>query len=1108
MKIHHTIIVPILYCLLFTACTNEDPIAEQPIVDQNTSSIKERLFTKLDASQTGIQFINYNKEANEYNYYTYEYFYNGGGVAVADFNNDGLQDIYFTANMAPNQLYINKGDLKFQEISATAGVNSVDQFDWCTGVTVVDINNDGWQDIYVCRSGDIKNVDLKRENLLFVNNGNLTFTERAAEYGLAHNGFSTQASFFDYDKDGDLDMYLLNHPRDFFKFGKTAIGQLKLNDVVIQEIYSDRLFENKSGKYVDVTKSLGMENWAHGLGIMVSDLNNDGWQDIYVANDYSRPDYLLMNQKGKGFKNEANTALKHMPKFAMGVDVADINNDGYQDVFTVEMLAADNYRKKTNMAAMNPELYEGFVKSGLHYQNMHNCLQMNNGDASFSEIAWMSGVAETDWSWCPLFADLDNDGLTDLYVTNGYKRDMMDKDFVKSTDKILSTDPNQFNNLMNQIPASTIPNYVFKNEGDLTFTNMSQDWGLFDIVNSNGAAYADFDNDGDLDIVVNNLESTATFYRNNSKDKNYVRFSLKNGPALAYGAKVELMGNAGYQMKELTNVHGFQSSSEQLLHFGLNDYESVDSVWITWVDGTRSLLEDVASNKVHIIDKKQSAVNNSYPKKKADPLFKEVKQIASGYLHRESEYNDYEREVLLPHKLSEEGAQFAVGDVNNDGLDDFFIGNGSGYVGSLMLQTENGFKESNQGLLGKDRMSEDAGALFFDFDGDKDLDLYVVSGSNELDVTSTYMQDRLYENDGKGVFSKTEGVLPKMPASGSCVKAADYDKDGDLDLFVGGFQIPGKYPQHGTSYVLNNEGGIFKDVTNSLNANLSKIGMVKDALWEDLNNDGNLELIVAGHWMPITVFSFVEEKMENSTERFGLKETNGWWNTLASIDANADGFKDIVAGNLGLNSKHKATVNEPFQVYAADFDGNGNNDIALGYYNNGICYPVRGRQCTAEQVPAIGNKIPTFKEFGNANLEQVYGIEALKQAYHGEVYIFASSLFINEKGASFMQENLPNTVQVSSVNTIAVADVNADGISDLILAGNQYAVEVETGRYDASRGAVLLGKNDHTFKAVLAKDSGLNLDEEITDVKVIEVNQTTVIVAAAKRNQIVAFHVL
>ena len=1101
MKIYFILIIS----LAFSFCTDTKKQVQQTTTQSNNVETKkaEPLFSLLTSEQSGINFNNFNIENQGANYYHYEYFYNGGGVATADFNNDGLLDIVLTANMAPNRLYINKGDLKFDDITATSGINSKTA-DWCTGVTIVDINNDSFQDIFISRAGWFKDTNKsKLTNLLFINNGNLTFTESAEKYGFTDQSRSTQACFFDKDNDGDLDVYIINHPIKHTSFNQSTItGKVSYQDKGATYSDSDKLYENRNGTFVDITKKSGLQNVAFGLGVIAADLNNDGWQDLYVANDYSKPDYVLINQKNGSFKNELFTALKHMSKFSMGLDIADINNDGLLDIFNSEMLGNDNYSKKVNMASMNPKLYQGFVDAKLHYQDMHNSLQLNNGNGTFSEISWMANIAETDWSWSPLFADYDNDGYKDLFVSNGYKRDVMNKDYTsKNKDKGVKN-PKIFDILQAEIPVSKTYNYIYQNNGDLTFKDKSAAWGLKDAaLNTNGSAYADLDNDGDLDLVLNNLNEQAVVYRNNNTENNFITLELRDKTTIPYGAKVSILDKGKQQYWELANANGFQSHSDSRIHFGLGASKNIDSILVNWPTKGLRLYTSLEVNKIHQLTFNEGTPFSLKKETKKTLMTNVTEKININNKHKEYDYDDYIKEILLPHKLSQEGPFIDVADVNADGLEDFYQGNGVGYPGVLYLQKPNGtFIASNQKDFKKDKMSEDLGVLFFDYDKDGDQDLYVVSGSNEHDLNSTLQLDRLYENDGIGNFTKTSGIIPSVYASGSCVKAADIDNDGDVDLFIGGFQTPENYPQPGESQLLINNNGVFKNEIVSRTDNMSSIGMVKDAVFTDINNDNQKDLVIVGHWMAIEIYINNNGAFTNQSKTYGTDKNIGWWNTITATDTNKDGNIDLLAGNLGTNSKHKATNEQPFVIMAKDFDSNGTNDIALGYYNDNQLYPVRGLQCSSEQVPSIKANVSSYAEFGSLTFDQVYSNFDTNNAEIHKATYFESAMLLNQNN-QFTFKALPKRSQVAPTNGILVLDIDGNDTNEIITVGNQYPVEVETGRYDAHIGSVM----SSDFNTISLQKSGFFNDKDARDIDVITIKGVKHIMVSNNRDSIEFF---
>ena len=1098
----NSIILSGLLCFL-VACNQPGSQSEATVSIQ--PQINSPIFTQLSEAETGIDFVNVNIDDDVHNVYKYAYYYNGGGVAIADFNNDALQDIVFTANMGDNKLYVNKGNFNFDNVTEQAKINPIKQ-GWTTGVTTLDINNDGFEDIFMCQSGYYtdKDKDLVR-NLLYINNGDLTFTESAKDYGLDGFYYSTQACFFDLDNDGDLDLYLLNHPNVFKEIRVGKDNKLR-KDLPNESKFSDQLFINNDGKFTNVTKKFGLENRAHGLGVVAVDYNNDGFKDLFVSNDFKMPNVLLRNDQGIGFTDVTKTAIKHMAKFSMGCDFGDINNDGYQDIISLEMLAEDNFRKKTNMMSMNTDIYWEYVENGKHYQDMHNCLQLNNTNETFSEIAWLSNVAETDWSWSPLLADFDNDGYQDLYITNGFKKDIHNKDFVKSKEmeEAKKNKDYSFTLLTEKLPSSKVSNYMYSNNGDVTFNDVTKEWGLYDPKFSYGSAYADFDNDGNLDLVVNNINDKAFVYKNNGSGNKYLKCYLKNGTTPAYGSKVEILDPDYYQAKELANAHGYLSKSEDVVHFGMGNKQIIDSIRVTWFDNQTTLLLNTPTNQNLTLNYKDAKFNGVHEVMEIKDLFFETleKDFGINYVHQEKEHDDYFVEILLPHKLSQEGPFMDVADVNSDGLDDFYVGNGNGYAGQLYVQEANGsFKQTNLDVFKADMNCEDIGVLFFDYDGDNDQDLYVVSGSNEYPVTSINMVDRLYQNDGKGNFTKTKGVIPSVGASGSCVVSGDVDGDGDLDLFIGGYTTPSWYPNPGKSSLLINENGVFKDKIKSMAPDLEEIGMVKDAQFADLNKDGKLDLVVAGHWMPMTVFEGGEGTLVNKTETYGLSETVGWWNTVFVEDFNDDGALDFAAGNLGLNTKHKATKEGPFKIMSKDFDGNGTNDIALGYYKQGNFYPVRGRECTSQQIPDVKENFKSYTEFGNASFEELYSHYDQSNVLKYEATMFETSLFLQDN-LSFTPTAFPIDCQFAPTNDFLSVDTDRDGRGELVSVGNLFPVEVETGRYDAHIGNVVSIGEAGQLKSVPYVKSGFFSDGDARSIQEIVIAGKAYIMVTNNRGKL------
>jgi len=1057
------------------------------------------LFSLVPSEHSQILFQNNIQEDNLVNYFKYEYLYNGGGVAIGDVNNDGLPDLYFTGNMTSNRLYLNEGDLKFADVTAKAKASYLN--DWCTGVTMVDINNDGWLDIYVSASGYYEDPKV-RKNILFVNNGDAaandgipTFTDRAAEYGIDDMGYSIQSVFFDYDNDGDLDLYVANHPHLFRESASAVLQKMKSPPYENR----DRLYRNDSDQshflFVDVTQEAGIVNYSHTLGVVVSDFDQDGWIDIYTSNDYQDPDYLYKNQGDGTFVNTIDQSMKHIAKFSMGVDANDFNNDGWTDLMTVEMMAEDNERQKTNMAPMNPQEFDNIVAVGFGYQYMHNALQLNNGvlhngaassNLTFSEISYLSGVATTDWSWSPLFADFDNDGWKDLFITNGYRRDVLDKDFKIELKELLKGGKTTYENIKTKIPGSTLPNYIFKNNGDLTFTKKSQEWNIGDLVNSNGAAYADLDLDGDLDLVLNNIDTLAFIYKNNSIENNYLRIKLTSQSSNrdALGAKIALTTADGLtQYQELTLTRGYQSSVEPILHFGLGKNQTVTSIKVEWPGGKFTVLENIKANQVLAISEAEARVQALENQATAKRFQAANGKYQLDHRHQEVVFDDYATQVLLPHKLSQNGPGLAVSDVNGDGLDDFYIGGSAGFAGTLYTQNTDGtFSVKNEPIFFEHRAYEDMGALLFDADNDGDNDLIVISGSYQFAEESPQLKHRLYLNDGQGSFSYAPTALPEIKTNGSCIVAGDYDQDGDLDLFIGGRVVSGKYPMTPESILLKNTQGQFEDVSNEVEG-LASMGMVTSALWTDYDNDDDLDLICVGEWMPITVFTNNGSAFAKST----VPHSTGWWNSISGGDIDNDGDIDYVLGNLGTNSKNQASIEHPFHVYGDDFDDNGNFDIVLGYYYEGTQYPVRGLQCSSEQIPDLKKKIPSYKEFGKSTLSEVYGSDKLAQSLHFAATTFSSALLLNNGKAPFALRALPLAAQVAPVTGTIMEDLDADGCLDVLIVGNQYPVEVETGRYDAQKGLFLKGNCQGDFEAVPYAKSGFFVDGDAKAMSLIAI---------------------
>ncbi|MFD0796253.1 VCBS repeat-containing protein [Maribacter chungangensis] len=1068
----------------------------------------DKMFTLLSSNQTGVDFRNILKETEEFNVLKYGYLYNGGGVAIGDVNNDGLPDIYFTGNMVGSHLYINQGDLEFKEVAKDAGVFAEGL--WNTGVTMADVNADGFLDIYVCRSA--APAASKRKNLLFINNGNLTFTESAEEYGIADSGYSTQGSFFDYDRDGDLDLYVLNHStQEYAGFGQiTASLKNRKN-----KSYSDKLYRNDNGKYKEVSDEAGLISnvLGFGLGIGISDLNNDNWPDIYVSNDYNEQDYLYINNQDGTFTESLEQFVGHTSLFSMGSDIADINNDGFMDIMTLDMLPEGNDRQKMVSGPDNYDKYQRLVNSGFYNQTMRNMLQLNNKGMSFSEIGQFSGISNTDWSWASLFADLDNDGFKDLFITNGYKKDYTNMDFMNYAvqEKLNENKTGQqtaIMELISNIPATIEENYTYRNNGDLTFDKMNTTWGLDQKTLSNGASFADLDNDGDLDLVVNNIDERAFVYKNNSNLKNtnnHLKLKLlgNGGNTYGIGAKVELLVADKLLVQEVYPTRGYQSSVDYALVFGLGLANEVASVKVTWSNGQVQEVSDVPANQIVVLAQKDAAHGSTIKEQKQNTFFSAVSNDSIiTYSHQENNYNDFKREQLLPHKLSTQGPALATADVNGDGLIDVFIGGAKGTSGTLFIQTTSGkFEASTQIPLTQDKDSEDIDALFFDADSDGDSDLYIVSGGNEFEEDSNLLQDRLYINNGSGAFRKKNNLLPQMHTSGSCVTGVDFDKDGDVDLFIGGRLVPGKYPESPMSYILENDGGgNFMDVTEKIASSLKHGGMVTDAIWSDYNGDGKEDLIVVGEFMGVRVFENTEDILVEQKLNNGLQDSEGWWNNITAGDFDNDGDQDYIVGNLGLNSQLKASVKEPISLYYKDFDANGSIDPILCSYILGESYPVFSKDDISSQVNGLKSKYVNYSDYANAQIQDIFSAEELRDVSVLKAKILATSYIENLGNGQFNISALPNAVQFSPIYGILVKDVNKDGYLDIVMAGNFYGSRVKYGRYDANKGSLLLGNGKGEFTTVTADISGLDIAGEVRDIASIKLASQGEFIVFAKNN--------
>ena len=1076
----------------------------------------EILFSKLSPSETGVDFINKLTETHKYNYFTYPYMYLGGGVSVGDINNDGLEDIFFTGNMVANKLYLNKGNLKFEDISQSAGIAGDER--WYSGTTLVDINQDGFLDIYCSVGG--KNEP--NNNVLYLNNQDNTFTEKAKEYGIDCGGISMHATFFDYDKDGDLDLYVINYPPTSFT-APVEYYHYMLENHPPED--SDRLYRNDNGHFTDVTEEAGLRSFGLSLGVVASDVNNDGYVDIFVSNDFNAPDFLFINNQDGTFTNQIQTCLQQTSFFGMGADIADFNNDGYMDIFQLDMSADDNFRSKANMSSMDPDAFYSAVRLGLHHQNMQNSLQMNNGNALgelpvFSNVSRLAGVSSTDWSWGGLLADFDNDGWKDLFVTNGIRRDVNNKDFYAQHREFfdkMENDPNYKNieeevgllKYLEKLPSEKLTNYLFINNKDLTFTNMADEWGFEEKTFSNGVAYSDLDNDGDLDLVINNLEDIASVYQNNATENNYLTIDLQGDKkVLPNGSKVFIYTAEGLQVQEYNLVRGYLSSVSPLLHFGMGNAQQADSILVTWSNGDITKFENIKTNQRLTINYDATKTNTKSPiaPEKTTPKRFQTVEVDNLFKHEENIFNDFEVEVLLPHKNSTLGPALAVGDLNGDGRDDYIIGGSVGQVSAVFLQNDKGdFENLPIPDLAKDQYYEDLGIIIFDADMDGDNDFYIASGGNEFKPNSLGYEDRLYENIGKNQFQRNKAALPDIKASGLDVIASDFDHDGDLDLFVGGRLIPKKYPYPADSYILENVSTTsnpkFIDATEKVLPELSGLGLVTASSWIDFDNDGWEDLVVVGEWMPIKFFKNNDGTFEDVSEELLPNELSGWWFDIQKGDFDKDGDQDLIVGNLGKNYKYQASESTPFKVYLNDFDANKKGDIVLSYKKGKKEYPVRGRQCSAQQMPAIKSKFEDYNSYANATLNQIYTTKLLEESLNYEITSFASIYLENDNG-KFTAKALPQLAQISSINKMLVDDFNADGNLDVVLAGNLYNSEVETPRNDASFGLFLQGDGTGKFKVTTMMESGLKIVGDTRDMELLTINGAKHLLVAKNDEQL------
>jgi hypothetical protein len=1085
--------------LVTSACKN-DTGENRTAETQQTS--EPRLFTLLPAEKTNISFNNALTETPYVNIMSYPYFYNGGGVAIGDFNSDGLQDIYFSGNQVSNRLYLNKGQMKFEDISAAAGVQGAAN-SWKTGAVVADVNGDGLPDIYQCYSGPLPGS--ARANQLLINqgvgkNGIPTFIDQAKKYGLADTAFSTQAAFFDYDLDGDLDMFLLNHnPSPFSHLDEATIQQILKKP---EPNMHAKLYQNNGGKFKDVSAAAGLDKsaFSYGLGVGIADMNQDGWPDMYVSNDYSAPDYLWINNRNGTFSDKLKSSIGHTSLYSMGNDIADMNNDGLPDIVSLDMLPEDNKRQRLLFGPDNYEYFDMIVHAGFNHQYMRNMLQLNNGNGTFSEIGQLSGMSNTDWSWAPLMADYDNDGLKDLFVTNGFLKDFTNMDFIKFKSSYFQylngrVTPQSVMKLISKIPSSNVNNYIFQNTGNLHFKNQGKNWGIDVPSNSNGAAYADLDNDGDLDLVTNNINQAAFVYQNEAQvqlKNKYLQVKLvgegKNTEGT--GAKVIIYNKGQLQYQEQATCRGFQSGVSPVLHFGLgSNTERVDSLRVIWLTGKQQVLQNVKAGQVLTVEEKNAHSIYQRPTL-SNPIFAETASPLP-FIQAKNPMNDFKRQPLMINPLSFSGPCMVKGDVNGDGLEDVFVGGSVGQPAALYLQQKGGlftFKPTRDFELEKN--SENTDAVFFDANNDKALDLYVAHGGyHNFTPDDPALQDKLYINDGKGNFTKSNDALPAMLTSTGCVRVSDINGDGAPDLFVGGRVIPGRYPEVPRSYILINNGkGQFTDQTMAVAPELEHIGLVTDAAWYDLNGDHKQELLIVGEWMPVTVFSNNNGKLTDNTDSYFTKKYSGWWNKLLVGDFNHDNHPDLIIGNQGLNTQCVASDKEPAEMYFKDFDDNGAVDPILCFYIQHKSYPYVMRDELFDQISMTRVRFADYNSYSNASLKEIFTGEELEGAGHLTSNYLQTAYFQGSSNGKFKEMTLPVQAQFSPVFAISALDYDRDGATDLVLAGNISKSRLRFGKYDANYGMLLKGDGKGSFTYIPQQQSGFNITGDVRSI--IQVNNT------------------
>jgi enediyne biosynthesis protein E4 len=1098
-------IVLFFLIVLLIACSNEQ---------EHQDGGADRLFKRLSADKTGIDFQNILSFREDFDVFRYRNYYNGAGVAIGDINNDGLSDIYLTSNMGDNKLFLNKGQLQFEDITDKAGVKGSKV--WSTGVSMADVNGDGFLDIYVCNSGDVKGSN--QENELFINNGDLTFSEKAVSYGLADKGFSTHAVFFDYDKDGDLDCYVLNNSFQ----PPSSLGYRNLRNER-DELGGDKLYNNDNGHFTDASEKAGIFGSliGFGLGVTAGDVNLDGWPDIYVSNDFYERDYLYINNQDGTFSETLEKSLGHISMFSMGADIADLDNDGYPEIFSTDMLPEDDYRLKTLVAFETYDVHQLRVRSGYYHQYMRNMLHRNNQDGTFSEIGRMAGVSATDWSWGALIADFDNDGYKEIFVSNGIYKDVTNQDFVEflGSEQIHAAMEGKkidYEEFLKNMPSMKINNYMFTRKGDWQYTNVAKEWGLDEPSFSNGAAYGDLDNDGDLDLVINNVNQELFFYQNQSQEQkknNYlaISFAGKGQNTFGVGAKVVAKAGALAISQEHYPIRGYQSSMDYKMILGLSDAAAIDSLIITWSDGKAEVIKDVKTNQQLVVKYENAVSRPSSKTQQTKPASLLIPLPVESITHRENNYDDFDRDRLMYHMLSTQGPAFAKADLNADGLDDFFLGGSRDHPGAIYMQKPGGnFLPAQQNVFISDSLADDVDALFFDADGDGDQDLYVVSGGSEQVPPNRAFLDRLYENtglkNGLAAFKKTEGQLPAVAESGSCVATTDIDIDGDLDLFVGTRSIPGAYGMPADQYIFVNDGkGHFTDGTSGWAAQFSKLGMVTDAVWFDYDKNGYDDLLTVGEWMPVMLFRNDGKKLVREENIKGLENSSGWWNRITGGDVDGDGDTDFVLGNLGLNSRFVLPEGEVTKLFVNDFDQNGSADPIFAFTHQGKDYPVTLRHDLLGQMTSLKKKFVYYKDYAGKPMNEIVAEDLLKDAIALTLKEPRTVLLRNEGMTGFVREPLPQKVQVAPVFGVCIEDIDHDAKQDIVLGGNLFAVKPEAGRYDALHGLILT--TDATGRFGVHPEGNLQIEGEVRHIAVLKSDGYSTLIFVRNNNAPVFFKI-